>query len=122
MVICMISPLIDVLENVSQIKENFSNFFEEITDSDSLNSKNEIIINTGTNALVKGIKNTLLEKYGFNEKEIIVELETDTTNIESIKITKINVILTGKASWSNVDSVKEYLEKIVGGDISVVRR
>ncbi len=122
MVICMISPLTDLIGNVSNLKDGITSFFDRITDNEVLNGTNEIIINTGTDAIKKGIKNTLIEKYGFDEREIIVEIETDTTNIEAIKITKINITLTGKASWSDVDAVKNYLKNIVGGEISVTRR
>lgn len=122
MVICMISPIASLLGNLSTIKENFYNYFDELTNNESLNGNNEIIINTGTEAIIKGIKNTIIENFDFDENEIIVNLETDTTNIEAIKITKINVILTGKASWSDVDTVKKYLENVVGGEISVCRR
>lgn len=122
MVICMISPVMAVFNNISEYKENISNFVENIIDNDSLNGTNEIIINTGTDVIIKGIKNSLIDKFGFDEKELIVELETDKTNIEAIRIKKINIILTGKSSWSDVDSVKNYLDNIVGGDISVTRR
>lgn len=122
MVICMISPITSVLGNINTLKDSVSNFFNELTDNELLNGTNEIIINTGTDAIIKGIKNTIIEKFDFDESEIIVSLETDTTNIEAIKITKINVILTGKASWYDVDTVKTYLENIVGGEISVTRR
>lgn len=122
MVICMLSPLTEVIGSASNLKYNIASFFDRITDDEALNGTNEIIVNTGIDAVKKGIKNTLIEKYGFDEKEIIVDIETDTTNIEAIKITKIKIILTGKASWSDVDSVKDYLKNIVGGDISVTRR
>ena len=122
MIICMLSPLTEVIGSASNLKDNIASFFDKITDDEALNGTNEIIVNTGIDAVKKGIKNTLIEKYGFDEKEIIVDIETDTTNIEAIKITKIKIILTGKASWSDVDSVKDYLKNIVGGDISVTRR
>ena len=118
----MLSPLTEVIGSASNLKDNIASFFDRITDDEALNGTNEIIVNTGIDAVKKGIKNTLIEKYGFDEKEIIVDIETDTTNIEAIKITKIKIILTGKASWSDVDSVKDYLKNIVGGDISVTRR
>lgn len=122
MVICMISPFTNALENMNNVKENISSFFNEISNNDTLNGKNEIIINTGTNAIINGIKNTLIEKFEFDEKDIIVELETNTTNLEAIKITKIKITLTGKASWSDVEMVEKYLKNIIGGDISVIRR
>ena len=43
----------------------------------SFNDSNEIIINTGTEAIKRGIKTSLIEKFGLDEKEIFVELEPD---------------------------------------------
>jgi hypothetical protein len=118
----MVSPIFSSIKGVDDIKDNISSFFEEITDGKDLNGLNEIIINTSTEAVIKGIKNTIVERFGFDEKEIIIEIETDKTNIESIKINRVNIILTGKASWSDVDAVKEYIYKLIGGDVSVTRR
>ncbi len=122
MVICLLSPVISIINNTSELKNNISSFFDKIASEDIINSSNDIIINTGVDAITNGIKNELINRFGFEEKEIIIELEIDKNNIEAIKITKINIILTGKASWSDVDTVKEYLENIIGGNISVTRR
>ena len=122
MVICMASPIFSVIKSTEGIKDNINSFFNEITDNDKLDGLNEIIVNTSTEAVIKGIKNTIVDRFGFDENEVFVEIETDKTSIESIKITKIKVILTGKASWSDVETVKEYLLNVVGGDVSVTRR
>lgn len=122
MIILMISPLTSIISNTEKIKENLNFIIEEITDNESIQGTNEIIINSGKEAIIKGIKNILIENYGFNEKEIQIKLEADSSNIEAIKISKITVILTGKASWSDVDKVKEYLSKNIGAEIEVTRR
>ena len=122
MIILMISPLTSIISNTEKIKENLNFIIEEITDNESIQGTNEIIINSGKEAIIKGIKNILIENYGFNEKEIQIKLEADSSNIEAIKISKITVILTGKASWSDVDKVKEYLSKNIGATIEVTRR
>lgn len=122
MVICMLSPITNIVKNMSELKNNISNLFDKIATEDIINNSNDIIINTGIDAISKGIKNELITKFGFNENEIIIDLEIDKSYIEAIKITKIKIILTGKASWSDVDAVKKYIENIIGGDISVTRR
>lgn len=122
MLIIMISPITSVIKDTEKMKESFSSIINEITNNESIQGTNEIIINTGKDAIIKGIKNTLIEQFGFDEKEIQIKLETDSTNIEAIKISKIKIILTGKASWSDVDKVKDYLFKIIGAEIEVVRR
>ena len=118
----MASPIFSVIKSTEGIKDNINSFFDEITNNDKLDGLNEIIVNTSTEAVIKGIKNTIIERFDFDENEVFVEIETDKTSIESIKITKIKVILTGKASWSDVETVKEYLANMVGGDVSVTRR
>jgi len=122
MVICILSPVIGVVNNISYFKNNISEFFNNIVSEEIINNSNEIIINTGTEAIKRGIEKSIIDKFGLNEKEIFVELNFDKSDIESIKITKINITLTGKASWYDADSIKKYLEKMIGGNISVVKR
>ncbi len=122
MIIIMISPIISIIKDTENMKEGFSSIINEITNNESIQGTNEIIINTGKDAIIKGIKNTLIENFDFDEKEIQIELETDYTNIEAIKISKIKIILTGKATWSDVEKVKDYLFEIIGTEIEVVRR
>ena len=121
-VICMLSPLISLVKNLSFAKEKINDFFDGIANEEIINNSNNLIITTGIDSVKNGIKNTIIEKFDFDENEVIVELETDQNDIEAIKITKVKVTLTGKASWSDVDKVKEYLIDIIGGEISVVRK
>ncbi len=121
-VICLLSPIFSFISNISTLKETINNYFDNFASQDIIDGSNDIIINSGIESIEKGIKNTLVDKFGFDEKEIIVSLETDTTNIEAIKITKITVILTGKSSWHDVDLVKEYLNDVIGGNIAVTRK
>ena len=121
-VVCLMSPIIDIVGNISSLKNNISEFVENLVSEDEINSSNEIIINAGVDAIKNGIKKEIADKFGLDEKEILIELDIDKGNIESIKIKQISIILTGKASWSDVDTVKDHLEKIIGGNISVKRR
>ena len=121
-VICMLSPLFSFLNNISSIKETLNDYFNSFASQDIIDNSNDIIINSGIDSIEKGIKNTLIEKYNFEEKEVIISIEADSSNIEAIRITKITVILTGKASWHDVDAVKEYLDNVIGGNIVVTRK
>lgn len=120
-IICMLSPLASFLSNIGSTKDFIKEYFDSFASEEIINSTNDIIINSGIDSIKSGIENTLIQKFGFNESDIIVELDIDKSNIEAIKIKKINIILTGKASWSDVDRVKSYLESIIGGNISVKR-
>jgi hypothetical protein len=117
----MLSPLASFLSNIGSTKDFIKEYFDSFASEEIINSTNDIIINSGIDSIKNGIENTLIQKFGFNEGDIIVELDIDKSNIEAIKIKKINIILTGKASWSDVDRVKSYLESIIGGNISVKR-
>lgn len=120
-IICMISPLTSFVTNISSTKEQIKEYFNSLTSEEIINNSNDIIINSGVESIENGIKNAIIQRFSFEENEIIVNLSLDKTNIEAIKIKQINIILTGKASWSDVDSVKSYLESIIGGNISVKR-
>ena len=121
-VICMISPLISFVKNLSSTKESIKSFFNSFVSEEIIEFSNDIIINTGIESVQNGLKNTLIDKFGFDPSEVIVNLTIDDSSIDAIKIKTINVILTGKSSWSDVDKVKEYLENTVGGTISVSRK
>lgn len=121
-IVCLISPMASVIGNTANIKSNLTKYFDEIFVFDKIDATNSLIINSSEEKICDGIKKTLLDKYNFEEKEVFVTLEIDKTDIQAIKIEKINVILTGKASWHDVKSVEEYLEDIIGGNVSVKRK
>ncbi len=121
-VICLIAPLGSLIKNSGEIKEGISDFFDNVVNEEYLDSSNSLIVNTGVDKVCLGIKSTVIDKFGFDEGDVIVTLETDTQNIDSITITKINIVLTGKASWTDVKNVKDYIENLVGVKADVTRR
>ncbi len=121
-VICLLAPVISIAKDTSLIKDKINSYFDSLRVEEIINNSNNVIITSSKEAIANGIKNELIDKFQFDEKEIIIEIETDNSDMEAIKITKISIILTGKASWSDVDSVKSYLENIIGGNISVTRK
>ncbi|MBQ8545907.1 MAG: stage III sporulation protein AF [Clostridia bacterium] len=121
-VVCLISPIGSLIGNIANIKSNINDYVEEVFSSDAYNNSNSLIINTGKEKVCEGVKEIIKDRYGFDDNEVIVDLELDETNIQAIKIEKINIILTGKASWSDVNTVEEYIKDMVGCDISVKRK
>ena len=120
-IICMLSPLVSFVTSIQSTKDYITEYFNSLASEEIINNSNDIIINSGIDSIKEGIKKAVIDKFGFRESDVIIELEIDKSNVEAIKIKKINIILTGEASWSDVDKVKSYLENIIGGNISVKR-
>lgn len=121
-VVSLIAPIGGIISNITDLKGNINEYFDKILVSEKIDAGNELIINSSKEKICEGIKNTLTNKYNFEEKEVIVSLDIDKTDLQAIKIEQINVILTGKASWHDVKNVQEYLEDVVGGKIVVKRK
>lgn len=121
-VLCLISPLSTFILNTQGLKESINNFTNNIFIRDEIENANSLIVNTSKDHICNGIKQTLLDKYGFDENEILVELDIDTSNIEAIKIDCVNITLTGKASWSDAKRIEEYLNNLIGTEIEVKRK
>ena len=121
-VICMLSPIISIVNGVSDLKSNVKDYFDNTLSQEIITESNEIIISSGIESVEKGIKNTVIDKFNFDSKDVHVTVEVDNSSIESIKISKINVTLTGKASWSDTDTVKKYLEEATYITVNVTRK
>lgn len=121
-VICLLSPIISFITNINSLKAKINDYFDSFASEEIIDSSNNLIINAGVDSIKAGIKDSIISKFKFDENEVIVEIDTDTSSIEAVSIKKITVILTGKASWNDVDQVKEYLENIIGGSIVVIRK
>jgi hypothetical protein len=121
-VLIIISPVFNVLSSISKIEEYINNFTHSIKTEEIINNSNSLIVNTSEEKVCNGIKEMVISKFGFEETDVYVSLDLDKADIGSIKIRSVNVVLTNKASWSDTDRVKEYLDKTVGCKINVTRR
>ena len=122
MVVIIISPLKDLRVKINNAKEYISDFSNGIFASDAIDKSNYIIIKSSKEKICEGIKEAVISKYGFDKRDIYVDIIMDTTEISAIKITGVNIILTNRASWSNVDEVKKYTENLVGVKVNVTRK
>ena len=122
MVAIIISPLKDLRVKINNAKEYISDFSNGIFASDAIDKSNYIIIKSSKEKICEGIKEAVISKYGFDKRDIYVDIMMDTTEISAIKITGVNIILTNRASWSNVDEVKKYTENLVGVKVNVTRK
>ena len=121
-IICMLSPIISIVNGVSDLKNNIKDFLDNTLSQEIITESNKIIISSGIESVEKGIKNTVIDKFNFDSRDVYVSVEYDNSSIESIKISKINVTLTGKASWSDTDTVKKYLEEATAFTVYVTRK
>ena len=122
MVTVIVVPFKNITGKIIDIKDSISNITDSIYSSEHINNSNSIIINTGKEKINQGIKDALISKFGFDEKDIYVTVNTDETNINAIKILSVDIILTNKASWSNVAKVKKYTENMIGVQANVTRK
>ena len=111
-----------IVSQTDKIKENISSFFEKHFSYESIENTNNLIINTSVERVCDGIKNVLVEKYDIDPSELVVEAHINKENLQAIEIEEIEVYLTGKASWSDTYKIEEYLESLIGCQVSVKRR
>lgn len=121
-ILCLVSPLTSILTSTIQFKESINNFLDKISVSEDIEKSNSLIINSSKEKISNGIKEVIIQKYKFDESEVIVDLILDTEEIDSIRVERVLVTLTGKSSWSDVGAVKEYLNNIIGTETEVRRK
>ena len=121
-VLCLISPLSNLILNTNSIKEKINSITSSIILNEKINSANDLIVSTSTEHICNGIKESLISEFNFDDSEIFVDLTLDKANIEAIRIKCVNITLTGKASWSDAKRVREYLEDLIGTEIEVKKK
>lgn len=122
MALIILTPLFNILSTFGKVTEYIDDFYHSIRTEEILEGSNSIIVNTSEEKVCSGIKDMIISKFGFDKTDVYVSLECNTSNISSIKITAVNIILTNKASWSDTSAVKAYLDKTIGCKINVTRR
>lgn len=121
-VLCLISPILPLISNISNLKSSISDYLDNIFVSEKAELSNSLIINTGSEKICNGIKEAIIDKYNFDEKEVQVALVIDKENINAVKIKEIVITLSGKASWSDAKKIEDYLTSLIGSNISVKRK
>ena len=122
MVTVILLPFKNFTYQIGNIKEQISDFINGYDFENAINNSNFVIVNTTKEKVCEGLKEALISKFNFDERDVFIELTIDDTDISAIKITGVNIILTNKASWSNVDAVKSYMENLVGVNTNVTRK
>lgn len=122
MILVILSPIFKFISSFENVKEYISNFYHSIRTEEIIEQSNSLIVKTSEENVCNGIKEIIISKFGFEKTDVYVSINCDKSDISCIKINEVTVILTNKASWSNIDAVKEYLDKTVGCKINVTRR
>ena len=124
-IVCTLSlcqPIIEILTSGAKLKDAATEYFESITLQDKINVSNDIIISASKSKIESGIKELIVDKFNLDSGEVSVDIILNEENVESIKIEKIYVYITGKSSWSDSDKIKDYLKDIIDTEILVKRR
>lgn len=122
MITVIIMPFKNAVSSIGNIKEYVTDFFQGDEFENNVGISNSIIVNTGKERICQGIKEAVISKFGFETRDVYVDIKMDTNKISAIKITEVDIILTNRASWSNVDEVKGYIQNLVGVKVNVTRK
>ena len=122
MVTVILIPFCNITKGITDIKKSILNTSKDIFSSEHIIDSNSIIISTGKEKIAEGIKDALISRFAFDERDIYISVNTDESNISAVKIISVDIILTGKASWSNVSQVKDYTENLIGVCANVTRK
>ena len=122
MILVIITPVFNLLSSFDRLEEYINDFTHSIKTEEIINNSNRLIINNSERLTCEGIEDIIITKFGFDESDVLVSLECDKSDISAIEIKAVNVVLTNKASWADIDSVKEYLDRTIGCKINVIRR
>ena len=120
--IVFITPIVSFASNTTVLKDNLTNILENITSNDSIYNKNQLIVKTSVENINNGIKEALVSKFDFKESDVDINIIVDDSNIESILIKKVQIVLSGEASWYSENKIREYLQDLVGCEINIIRR
>lgn len=120
--VVILSPLASFVSEISTIKENIKNFTDSLMIEESVGKANKVIINATEKSICDKIKNMLISKYHFEDTDVYVSLETEENDTETTTVKRIVVTLTNKASWSDADRIKKYLENITGCEVFVSKK
>ena len=91
-ILIILSPIASMVSNFDSIKYKFESFIENAISGETISKANSIIVSTSLEKITYGIKELIINKYNLNNEEISVEAVVDSSKIESIKITQINII------------------------------
>ena len=92
-ILIILSPIASMVSNFDSIKYKFESFIENAISGETISKANSIIVSTSLEKITDGIKELIINKYNLNNEEISVEAVVDSSKIESIKITQINIYL-----------------------------
>ena len=119
--IVFITPIASIAKNSLEIKDSVTSIISGISDNDTSLS-NKIIVQTSVEKICEGIKNTVINKFSFNENDVSVTATINDKNIEAITIDEIIITLSNDAIWYDDEKIKEYVTDITDCNVFIVRK
>ena len=120
--ICMLallSPIVSIASNMGAFSGSIENIISSLDFSSSVSTTNQIIVETGKEKIEQGIENAIITKYNFSQEDIDVNVIVNDKNIEAIILEKIKITLKNKASWTDEQQIKNYVESLVGCQVEI---
>lgn len=122
LVLIVVTPITTIAKNSAILTEKIESIVGSLNIENSVNESNKIIISQGTDNICEGIENAIATRFNLSNDYITVALTVNDENIEAIMLEGITVTLTGKATWTDSDAIKEYTEDLVGCSVRVIKK
>ena len=117
--IALLSPIVTIANNMNSFSSSIEGFIDTLNGDDSVSTTNKIIIDTGTENICRGIKNTVISKYGFSENDVNINAKINADNIEAITLEEIEITLKNQATWIDEYNLKDFVENLVGCKVKI---
>lgn len=117
--ITLLSPVANIAKSASVLSDTVENAINKLDISESISQSNKIIIEEGTEQISKGILEALITKYKFTPENVQIDITVNNDRIDAITLEKITVTLKNEATWTDLSSIKQYLENLVGCEVVI---
>jgi len=117
--IALLTPIVTIAGNIGAFSDSIESIIDSLNTNEGISSTNEIIIETGKEQIEQGIKKAIISKFGFSEEDIAVKVIVNDENIEAVILEKTEIILRNKASWTDEQQIKTYVESLVGCRVDI---
>ncbi len=108
------SYLMDIFDGGAEIENMIDSELDKYVEN-----TNKLIIEQNTKTICEALKNELREKMSIPSHECDITLDTEIDNGE-IRITRVNVILSGYSMWKDAKEIKALVYSLVGAECEVI--
>lgn len=115
----MISPIKNVIDKASILKENVDSFISSI--SSNVDYTNNLIIHTSIDKISLGIKEAILNEFKFQSDDIEIMIYYNEDYTEAIEINMIEIYLYDSATWIDEKKIKDFTEGLISCDVTIIK-